>query len=381
VTDDPEQPDAEGRTLLHHAVARRDAAAVKALLERGADYERNDHAGHPPTHAMFDETWSFDRWVSFELKRGFKAVHAAFLEFVHDPRCAGSLTFVNQQLLYNGIIDGSFAAVKSALEEGGVTNLDIRLADGTTPLHLAAKRGEARIVKELLAHRADPFARDRAGNTPLDLATAAGHAAVAAVLGARPSKSRSKSKPKSKPKRRAAARTLLGKLEDTIVAEVVRAVHDVYALEGYTGRLDSILLVGDEVSCSAVFLDVPGLRDMKRIDESGGFRVEGRFITEDDACLVEEQSGLAIRHGVRLLMYRVAARLEHDPGLWDDLRGTRAVHAVYVDHAMTDIVASWRQLANQLVAKPVERYLHAVDREQAESTAPSSSTAKNPRRA
>jgi ankyrin repeat protein len=52
--DDPDQTDAEGRTPLHHAVARRDVAAVTALLLGGSDYERNDNAGYPPTHAMFN---------------------------------------------------------------------------------------------------------------------------------------------------------------------------------------------------------------------------------------------------------------------------------------------------------------------------------------
>lgn len=354
MAEDPNRPDADGRTPLHHAVARRDAAAVKALLERGADYERNDNAGYPPTHAMFVESLSGGRWIELTLKKGYKPIYDVFVEFLHNPKCKGTLTFINQQMLYNGIVERSLARVKDALTEGGVWNLDIRLADGTTPLHLAAKLGEARIVQELLANEANPVARDHAGHTPRDLAVANGHATVAALLDGSPTRA-----PKRK-RTRPAAKTAIGKLEDTIVSEVVDAINSVYALEAYATPLDSILLLGDEVTCSAVFLNVPGLRDMELIVASGGRRVEGRFISEDDAMELETRSGLDIRYGARLLMYRVAARLEHDRDLWT-VPTTGAIYAVHVDHSMNDINAEWRHLAKDLVAKPIETYLRAIE--------------------
>jgi hypothetical protein len=350
----PNKPDADGRTSLHHAVARRDAAAVKDLLEHGADYERNDHAGYPPTAAMFDESLSFGKWIDFKMKKGFKRVYDTFTEFLHHPKCKGSLTFVNQEQLYNGIIDRSLARVKSALTEGGVWNLDIRLADGTTPLHLAARLGEARIVKELLANKANPNARDKAGKTPHDVAVANGHVKVAALFGV-------KNKP-AKPKR-VVAKTSIGKLEDKIVAEVAAAVHEAYTLEDYTDPLDSILLVGDEVSCSTLYLNVPGLRDMARIDESDGYRVEGRFITEDDAFELQSKTGLDVMEGAWRLMYRVAARVEQETG----------AYCVYVDHSTTRINENLRARAKKLVDKPIEEFLGL-------SRASSDTGAKAPRR-
>jgi uncharacterized protein len=43
-------------------------------------------------------------------------------------------------------------------------------ADGSTPLHLAARFDQRDAVELLLAHGADPDARDRGGRTPAELA-------------------------------------------------------------------------------------------------------------------------------------------------------------------------------------------------------------------
>ena len=58
-------------------------------------------------------------------------------------------------------------------------------ADGTTPLHRAAQRGDLALVRQLLAAGADPVARTRYGVTPLELASAgAGPEVVEALLAA-----------------------------------------------------------------------------------------------------------------------------------------------------------------------------------------------------
>ncbi|TFL06716.1 ankyrin repeat-containing domain protein [Pterulicium gracile] len=61
---------------------------------------------------------------------------------------------------------------------------DINSVDeyGYTPLHLAADRGHADIVRLLLDYRANVSAKDEDDYTPLDLATIAGHPHIATIL-------------------------------------------------------------------------------------------------------------------------------------------------------------------------------------------------------
>jgi hypothetical protein len=61
------------------------------------------------------------------------------------------------------------------------TLLDIHEGRGT-PLHEAARAGQARAVQLLLNHRADRTARDADGLTALDLARRERHQSVIAVL-------------------------------------------------------------------------------------------------------------------------------------------------------------------------------------------------------
>ena len=62
------------------------------------------------------------------------------------------------------------ALVVGALLEDKKVPVDSRTRKGATALHMAAQRGHADVVKLLLAKGADAGAKDRRGQTPLDLA-------------------------------------------------------------------------------------------------------------------------------------------------------------------------------------------------------------------
>jgi ankyrin repeat protein len=57
-------------------------------------------------------------------------------------------------------------------------------ADGTTPLHLAARFGHAAAARRLLDAGADPDARNGEGESAADLARGSGHAELTAMLSA-----------------------------------------------------------------------------------------------------------------------------------------------------------------------------------------------------
>ena len=124
-----------GRTLLHEAAAVGDLSSVELLLSLGADPDAKSGGGHTPLY------------------------------------CAGNECGV----------EGAGKVVRALVKGGAGVNAH----DGVqrcTPLHMAARRGNAEVAGALIDCGADIKARDRTGDTPLRRAVNCDKVAVARLL-------------------------------------------------------------------------------------------------------------------------------------------------------------------------------------------------------
>lgn len=355
---------------------RKDAAEVALLLAEGADYEAKDADGISPTQLMYRE--SRERFGAFfELIRGFSRIEKVFRDWMMDPRCFGSLTWLHAGDLLRAIEDDDLAEARRLLDEGGVWDLDLRLEDGTTPLHYAARHGNPRMVKLLLDHdmaiesdgrtkqfgRADPAARDRAGNTALDHAIERGHAKVVSLLQAHGSRRQTNT-----PASPAPPSESLATIEWAVLDRTVRAIRDHVELIGGGSPVQSVVFSGDVLSCVVALLNVPALRDrdldrVTALELAQGTRVEGGYLTTGDAEQIRALANVEdTREAVWIVMYRVCARLETERARWKPLRLARRLRFAYVDHVKDEPDVALRRLAMRSRELPIEAYVRRAVR-------------------
>lgn len=86
-------------------------------------------------------------------------------------------------MLVAAACDGDIQKIKAMLEAGAAID-KAKDARGNLPLHVAAKYGQAAMVKFLLAHGANPSSakHETTGSTPMHLAAEWGHAEVVKLL-------------------------------------------------------------------------------------------------------------------------------------------------------------------------------------------------------
>jgi ankyrin repeat protein len=86
-------------------------------------------------------------------------------------------------LLHHASAGGHVDTVKMLLEmDGGVDLLRKTNYNMHTPLHIAAKNSKEKVVELLLERGADKMVKDKAGNTPRDLAVKQGYMRVVEAL-------------------------------------------------------------------------------------------------------------------------------------------------------------------------------------------------------
>jgi ankyrin repeat protein len=89
----------------------------------------------------------------------------------------------NEARLADAVKAGNRAAVRELLKTpAGAADVNAREVDGTTPLHWAARAGDAEVVRLLLRAGADANAANRYGVTPLSLAAISGNSSVIEML-------------------------------------------------------------------------------------------------------------------------------------------------------------------------------------------------------
>lgn len=165
-----------GDTPLHYACVTGNARLAVLLLQHGAQLDALGTDGRTPLDAavqgghfhFVDELRALCADKGVELPRlGWTSLAPDSDTTVAERLCA---------TVFAGDVEGTIGL----LQDGVSVNL--RPADGFTPLHLAATNGSCRLVDLLLRMGADVNAEDNFKSTPMHCAALTGHVDVVAML-------------------------------------------------------------------------------------------------------------------------------------------------------------------------------------------------------
>uniref|UniRef100_A0A8I6XF23 Potassium channel n=1 Tax=Hordeum vulgare subsp. vulgare TaxID=112509 RepID=A0A8I6XF23_HORVV len=155
---DPNETDNCGRTALHIAASNGSEQCVRRLLESGADANSRDSEGKVPL------------WEA--LCRRHQPVVQLLVE-------AGADLSAGDGAMYARVaVEEDDAVLLGEIARCGGDVAAACSSDGTTPLHRAVLDGNARMVRVLLEHGADPDRGDARGLTPMALADRHAHAEI-----------------------------------------------------------------------------------------------------------------------------------------------------------------------------------------------------------
>jgi uncharacterized protein len=179
---DPNATNSRGETALMWASLAGLPDMVKILLAKGAWVDRRETNGVSALDLVSElkkirgEAHGADTKNLADLTRVAETLEKHLKEPRQDPEVG--------RRLVKAAKDGDSSLAREILDQGA----DPDAADaeeGSTSLHWAAFRGDAKLVAVLLAHGANVNAKNKDGRTPLIMAAAMGHRAAAAKLLAR----------------------------------------------------------------------------------------------------------------------------------------------------------------------------------------------------
>ena len=185
---DISERDERGLTALHEAAERGDTAMVDFLLQHGAPVDVVDHAGFTPLQLALGAEHLEVVWRLFSAGaaptleaavvvgdvRSLQALLAAGADM--DARGAGGYAGLHWAAAING-----YLAAGILLKHGADPNLPTEW-DRESPLHIAARNGNADVGRLLIDGGANVDAIDTGGHTPLDLALSRKHDRMAHLL-------------------------------------------------------------------------------------------------------------------------------------------------------------------------------------------------------
>lgn len=157
---DPNAPDDDGLSPLHHGARNSDPMVVRHLLDAGADLNARENDGYTPLHYAAAQSGN-GRVIKLILDRGAEPL----------AESSDGRTPLHSALRYRA----DQGVVSALLDAGGAGKL--------TPLQFSALRGDSMAVSRLLVGGADPDEADPYGWTSLHFAVPlAGLGVVSALL-------------------------------------------------------------------------------------------------------------------------------------------------------------------------------------------------------
>jgi ankyrin repeat protein len=154
---------AEGETPLHRAVERGMPRLTKLLIDAGANVRARSKHGETPLHLA--------------------ALHAdpilveMLLAAGADPNARNDS---GESVLYWAALTGNTDTARVLVEHGA--DPDVTDLEGNGPLHGAADGGHIDTVRYLVKVCAEPQGKNRAGQTPGDIARARGYKTIAEIV-------------------------------------------------------------------------------------------------------------------------------------------------------------------------------------------------------
>ncbi|XP_033323829.2 L-asparaginase isoform X1 [Megalopta genalis] len=157
------QKNADGRTALHIACCEGDLNVVQCLLRMGASVHIKDRFDRTPLTDALE--YDHHDIIKVLLQCGAHLHGSGYL--IGEKMCVAAAV-------------GNVKRLKSY----HIANADLSQIEfsGRTPLHYAALHNKPQVIKFLLEHRVNTDCKDKIGQTPLDLARAAGSADAVSLL-------------------------------------------------------------------------------------------------------------------------------------------------------------------------------------------------------
>ncbi|KAL2840418.1 ankyrin repeat-containing domain protein [Aspergillus pseudoustus] len=153
--------DEDGQTPFQYAAESGNVAAIRLILEAGADIDAQDEEGNTALHLMMmNGKPAPDSWCIPALRVMFELGVDTEKRLFEDGKTA----------LHIAVLNGRDTDFMEVLLQEGKMDLNCRTVEGRTPLSCAVEKGDAEIFNLLLNAGADRETRDEEGRTLLQTA-------------------------------------------------------------------------------------------------------------------------------------------------------------------------------------------------------------------